>query len=451
MLREYQKQGVLFLRARKEAALCDEPGTGKTITAVCACAEEGLTALVVCPASIRYEWKQEIAKWTDLRCVVIDGPPKARQLLYLLKAPFYIVSYDVVLRDFETINKLPFNCIILDEAQRIRNAKTITAQTVKRLRHCERRYVLTATPIENHINDLYSLIEFLNGDIYNCIQKELLAGRGSYSGYYNTSWGEGAKRLRRMVTRAPPEALHRALGQYMLRRRKEDVEPELPPKTSIIIETPLTPEQDRLYQTARDELILLIGDTAVPIVNILSKFTYLREICNSTGLIDPKKPHHSSKMDELIPRVLDITQSGNKVIIFSEFKRMCDLIVAALRERGLGVSYLHGQTRDAEAQKKAFWDKNEVMVATRTGEAGHNLQCGTYCFNYEVPWNPARLRQREDRIHRIGQDKPVIVYTMLAPNTVEKRISEVLLEKNGIFTQIIERPEYREWLRSLVQ
>jgi SNF2 family DNA or RNA helicase len=405
---------------------------------------------VICPKSIRGEWKDEAKKWTALRAVVINGPPKAREFLYRQKPDLFIISYDTAIRDYKLISQLHYNCIILDEAQRIKNCKTVTAQTVKRLRMPPRRYILTATPIENRVEELYSLLEFLGSAVYDNLQRILLSKRGGYSGYYNTSWGSGPGRLRKMMKRAKPENVHAALYNLMLRRRKEDVASELPPKTHIEIKTPLTRKQQELYDIARDQLILMIGDKAIPIVSILAQFTYLREICNSAALIDPKL-NHSSKMEELMPRVGEIVSNGHKVIIFSEFKKMCDIIVKALKDGGISTSYIHGQGCNTEAEKKAFWDGNQVLVATRTGEAGHNLQCASYTFNYDIPWNPARLMQREDRAHRIGQDKPVFIYTLITPGTVEERIAAVLEGKRELFTRVIDRPEYRQWLRRLLE
>jgi non-specific serine/threonine protein kinase len=236
----------------------------------------------------------------------------------------------------------------------------------------------------------------------------------------------------------------------MLRRRKEDVDLELPKKSHLTIETPLIGQQLELYQATRDEFLLKVDDRTVPIFNVISQITYLREICNSTALIKAPKPV-SPKMDELIPRVLDVVESGNKVIIFSEFKRMCDIIVSTLKEKGLSVSYLHGQEKDPQAQKEAFWGPNQVLVATKTGEAGHNLQCASYVFEMEPCWNPARIKQREDRAHRLGQTKPVFIYGFITPDSIEERIQATLEVKQELFEKVIDRPEYRKWLRSLVE
>lgn len=448
-LREYQRQGVMFLAQRDRAILADEPGLGKTAQMVTCAKVRGLKTLVICPRTLTYEWKKEIAKWSSLKSVVIDGWPTQRRLLCMLNADIYIISYDLAIRDFEYINKLKFDCVVLDEAQRIKNCKTLTAKTVKAIRPTKYRYVLTATPIENRAEELYSLIEFIAGDTFNNLQAGLLANKGSYSGYYNTAWGDGAQRLKKMIKRCDPGTIHNLLSQFMLRRRKVDVAPELPPKTYQTIYTPLKSKQELLYKTARDEFMLIVDDLAVPITNVLSQFMRLRQICNSTALIN-HKAGESAKMEELIPRVLEIVGTGEKVIVFSEFKQMCDIIVAELEKAGLGVSYLHGQEKDIEEQKEAFWHENNVMVATRTGEVGHNLQCASYVFNVELPFNPARLRQREDRAHRLGQDKPVIIYDMLTPGTIEEHIREILHDKEELFEQVIDRPEYRQWLRGIV-
>lgn len=449
MLREYQKQGIHFLCSRNQAILSDEPGLGKSVQALTAIEQQELTTLIICPKSLRGEWKGEVGKWTPLRAVVINGGPKAREFLYRLKPDIYILSYDTAIRDHKLISQLPYDCIILDEAQRIKNCNTITAKTVKSLRMPPRRYILTATPIENRVEELYSLLEFLGNTAYNNLQRELLSNRGGYSGYINTAWGDRAQRLKRMMKRAKPERIHAALYDLMLRRRKEDVAAELPPKTHITIETPLTRKQQELYDTARDQLILMIDDRAIPIVSILASFTYLREICNSAALVNPKLKQ-SSKMEELMPRVGEIVSNGHKVIIFSEFKKMCDIIVAALEEGGISTSYIHGQGCNTEAEKKAFWDGNQVLVSTKTGEAGHNLQCASYVFHVDTPWNYARTVQREDRTHRIGQDKPVFIYTMICPGTVEEKIMGAVQRKKNLFERVIDRPEYREWLRGLL-
>lgn len=449
-LREYQKQGIHFLAHRDQALLCDEPGLGKTRQMIECCRERAFKSLIICPRSIKDEWKTEIEKWTSMKAIIVEGNPIHRRLQYLLKADFYIINYELVLRDFDYINKMPIDCIVLDEAQRIKNCKTKTAQTIKTLNLPIHRYVLTATPIENRIEELYSLIDFIGNGIYNDLQSALLANKGGYSGYYNTKWGSDSSRLKRMVGRTDPAIIHTALNKFMLRRRKDDVDAELPPKTHIEIEIALTERQQKMYDLAANDFLLMVDDKTIPITTVLAQFTYLREICNSLALIDPAL-NFSSKMDELIPRVIDIVNTNNKVIIFSEFKRMCDIIVSTLKEKGIGVSYLHGHEKDPTGQKKDFWNKNQVMVATRTGEAGHNLQCASYVFHYEVLWNPARIKQREDRAHRLGQNKPVFIYGFITPHTIEERIESTLQLKEELFQTVIDRPEYREWLRKLVE
>jgi len=443
-LRDYQINGIKFLSTRDQAILADQPGLGKTLMALKTIEELRLTALVICPKSIRGEWKKEAKKWTSLKLTVIDGSPKAREFLYRLKSNIYILSYDTAIKDHKLISQLPYDCIILDEAQRIKNRRTLTAKTVKNLRMPPRRYVLTATPIENRIDELYSLIEFIGNGVYDDSNK------GSYSGYFNTAWGSGSKRLRKMAARNP-SVIPRALSKFMLRRRKEDVAPELPPKTHITIETPLTLEQEKEYKLARDEFLRLVGDQTIPISSVLAQLTYLRVLCDSTKMFD-RASGSSSKLDELIPRVKEIVDTNEKVIIFSEYKRMCDKIIHALQKAGItDLSYMHGTNCDTEKEKTAFWERNRVMVCTKTGEAGHNLQCASYVFHIDVVWNYARMIQREDRAHRLGQDKPVFVYTMICPGTVEERVLATIQEKKDLFEAVIDRPEYREWLRRMVE
>jgi SNF2 family DNA or RNA helicase len=448
MLRDYQINGVKFLSTRDQAILADQPGLGKTAQMLTCCQERKFVTLVICPKSIRGEWKKETAKWTDFKVVIIDGPPEARQLLYQEEADIYIVSYDTVLRDHELISKLHYNCVVLDEAQRIKNCKTLTAQTVKNIRLPVNRYILTATPIENKIDELYSLIEFIGDGVYAALQRALLSNKGGYSGYFNTAWGSGSKRLRKMAARNPT-VIPGALKRFMLRRRKEDVAPELPPKTHITIETPLTKEQEHEYKLARDEFLRMVGDKVVPISSILAQLTYLRVLCDSTKMFD-KTSGSSSKLDELVPRVKDIVDTNEKVIIFSEYKRMCDKIIHTLRTAGItDISYMHGEDCDTEKEKKDFWERNRVMVCTKTGEAGHNLQCASYVFNIEPSWNPARMEQREDRIYRLGQNKPVFIYDFICPNTVEERVLSTIKNKKELIANVIDKPEYREWLREI--
>lgn len=449
-LRDYQIQGVHFLKSRPQAMLCDDPGLGKTRQMIQTCRELNLKTLVICPRSVRDEWKNEIEKWTTMSFTIIEGSPVQRKWLYLRKTDFHILNYEIAIRDFKIINKTHYDCIVLDEAQRIKNCKTITAETVKNIRTPTHRYILTATPIENRIEELYSLIEFIGNGVYADIEKTLLSKRGSYSGYHNTSWGHGKNRFKKVISKAKPETIHIALDRYMLRRRKEDVDIELPEKTHLTIETPMIGRQLEIYMDARDEFLLRVEDRTVPILNVLAQITYLRQICNSTALIKAPNPQ-SPKLDELIPRVLDVVESGNKVLIFSEFKRMCDIIVKVLKDKGLLVSYLHGQEKDPQGQKEAFWGPNQVLVATKTGEAGHNLQCASYVFEMEPCWNPARIKQREDRAHRLGQTKPVFIYGFITPHSIEERIQATLELKQDLFEQVIDRPEYRQWLRNLVE
>lgn len=450
-LRAYQRQGVHFLLSRDQAMLCDATGLGKSAIAATTCQEGQFTTLLVCPKSIRDEWKQEIEKWTTLKAIIIDGPPKTRWFLYRLKSDIYIISYDTILRDSELVSRVPYNCIILDEAQRIRNCNTLTAQIIKNIRLPKKRYLLTATPIENRMGDLYSLIEFIGNGVYGDLQRELLKNKGSFTGYFNTTWGEGSKRLRKMVARANPATIAGALSQFMLRRRKEDVALELPPKTNIRIKLPLTPEQNREYELARDEFLRIVDDVTIPIPNTLSLITHLRVICDSTRMSDPSSGS-SSKINELIPRIKDILENEQKIIIFSEFRRMCDKIIYTLQQNDISdISYMHGEKCNTSIEKKAFWDKNRIMVATRTGETGHNLQCASYIFEMEPCYNPARITQRENRVHRLGQTNPVFIYDFISPGTIEEHLLDILQTKQELFKKVIDRPEYREWLRGLVE
>lgn len=445
----YQLEGIRFLKDRSCVLLADDTGVGKTIQAIKACQELRTRTLVVCPNSLKYQWVDEIAKWTNLSYLVINGKTDYGSS----DAEFYIINYERVLSELDQINALPFDCIILDEAQRIRNPRAKTTKLVKKLRRVPYRFLLTATPVENYISDLYSLLEFLGSKVVQDIESTLMASRGGYTGYVKVSGRQGTKtRLRRMITHAKPKNLEQALTMHMLRRKKDEVNVNFPPKVVNTIYTELTPVQKKMYSKARDELLLMIDDKGIPIPNILAKITYLREICDSTQLINPKTKS-SYKLQELLPLVQEIVDGGHKVVIFSEFRRMTDIILSKLTDVGIKCSYLRGgmKPKEIQAEKRRFKTVTDVCICTKTGELGHNLDAASYVIDFEPPFNPARLKQRDDRVHRITQKNKVFVYNFITRDTYEIRMKEILYRKKELFETVIDRKTpYREHLKSII-
>jgi len=436
----YQIRGALFAACSGRAVLADDMGLGKTIQAIAAAEllrrRRGIeTVLVVAPASVKYQWKTEIEKFCDLSTQVIDGLMPHRKKLYARPAFFNLTSYELVLKDIEDMRDLRPDLIILDEAQRIRNWATATARTIKQLKS---RYalVLTGTPLENKLEELYSVVEFVDGrrlgPAFRFLKEHRMEDeKGKLLGYRGL------------------DQIHRQLEPILPRRTRKAVLPELPMRTDQVFRVRMTPEQAGPYWEQSDILARLMHKwqrqgwlSEVDLRRITCCIQNMRMLCNSTFLFD-KETNFSPKLAEFREIIRELAiEEKRKVVVFSEYERMTYLAGQELTKLRIGWVSLHGNVparKRGDLMTRFRQDPDcRVFLSTDAGGVGLNLQAASAVVNFEPPWNPARLEQRIGRVHRLGQTHPVQVVHLLTEQSIEERVWETLKLKRALFTGLFE-------------
>lgn len=432
----YQAVGTLFLAFTERALLADDMGLGKTPMSLAAALLlrhwHGIKrVLIITPASVKPQWGREIERFTDESYVVVSGGPKKRAAQYEESAFFTVVNYELVLRDLEHIHNLDADLVVLDEAQRIKNWRAKTSQAIKELPR-PFAFVLTGTPLENRLEELYSIVEFLDD--------KLLGPPWQFMAQHviQDEWGGiiGYKDL---------EGVRRAIAPILLRRRKADVLGDLPERIDNDFWLPLETEQERVYRPLEKQLTELLrlpewGPQQSALA--LSLLTHLREAATAAQLVNPDV-HSSSKLRELPALVEEIASEGHKMLIFSQWERMTRHAESALAKlESVKSVRLHGglamRARQRIIEQFMIDPQTQVFISTDAGGLGLNLQAASFVINLDLPWNPARVEQRIGRAHRIGQTQPVNVINMIAQDTIEQRVLDVLYRKQELFEEILE-------------
>jgi SNF2 family DNA or RNA helicase len=438
----YQERGAIFAACRGRVVLADDMGLGKTVQALAAAEmlrrRRGIQrVLVVAPASVKYQWKTEIEKFTDLPAQVIDGLLPRRRELYAAPKFFNLSSYELVLKDVRYMHELAPDLIILDEAQRIRNWTTATARTIKQLKS-RYAFVLTGTPLENKLEELFSVVEFIDG--------RRLGPAFRFLHEHRTEDAEG-----HLIGYRGLDRIHDQLAPILLRRTRQEVLKDLPPRTDRILHVPLTPQQAEPYYEQSDILAALMRKwerqgwlSEIDQKRILCCLQNMRMLCNSTFLFD-KETHHSPKLAEFREIVRELAiEEGRKVVVFSEYERMTHLAGEELKKLGIGFVSLHGgvpaRNRGALMEKFRRDPECRVFLSTDAGGVGLNLQAASAVINFEPPWNPARLEQRIGRVHRLGQAHPVHVVHLLTEGSIEERVWKTLQLKKSLFAGVFDSP-----------
>jgi len=438
----YQARGAVFAACRGRAVLADDMGLGKTVQALAMTEllrqRRGIErVLVIAPASVKYQWKTEIERFAGHSAQVIDGLLPRRKTMYAAPAFFNLTSYELVLKDIRYMQELGPDLIILDEAQRIRNWTTATARTIKQLKS---RYalVLTGTPLENKLEELFSVVEFVDGrrlgPAFRFVHEHRVVNeKGRLIGY------RGLDRI------------HEQLAPILLRRTRQEVLKELPERTDKVFRVPLTSQQAEPYWEQSDLLGQLMRKwerqgwlSEIDQKRILCCIQNMRMLCNSTFLFD-KKTHHSPKLQEFREIMTDLVLEGDrKAVVFSEYERMTHLAGEELRKLGIGFVSLHGGVPSRQRATLMEKFRNDpackVFLSTDAGGVGLNLQAASVVVNFEPPWNPARLEQRIGRVHRLGQSRPVHVIHMLTDKSIEERVWETLRLKKSLFAGVFDSP-----------
>jgi SNF2 family DNA or RNA helicase len=411
-IRQYQWQGVTFLSHRHSALLADEMGLGKTVQAVTALKlvlqEQGCDrALIIAPASLRLNWERELAQWEPQLAVRrLIGNAEDRAATYRLPIPVMIASYEQIRTDVAAFSSdVEFDVVVLDEAQRIKNSDSATALACRLLAR-KRSWALTGTPIENKIDDLLSIFDFLSPG-----------------------------RLRPGMTRAE---IHSGMQECFLRRRKTDVLPELPPIIYQDLGLELAGAQKAAYDDVWDSRVTLVRSDGVPVpdANLLALITRLKQICNFDSFSG-----ESVKLDALRLILASLSEADDKVIIFSQYVQTLLWLSSQLCD--IPHDLYHGElSQDArEASLRRFIENRGprlLLMSLKAGGVGLNLQAAATVVLFDRWWNPAVEAQAIQRAHRFGRLRPLHAIRLLITDSVEERIDNVLAEKQLLFDRVVE-------------
>ena len=433
-LRPYQIEGALWLlkNARNSSAglLADEMGLGKTIQALATMEALPGPHLVVCPSSLVWNWSREASVFCpNLRVLTIEGPERAERFPKIPDHDLIITSYALLRRDAEHYKAFVFSTTILDEAQHIKNPSSQNARAACAIRS-KSRFILTGTPLENSIRDLWSLFDFLlpgylgtRKDFQERYEKPLAAG-------------ESAGVWPRLLRRVRP---------WMLRRRKSEILKELPAKIEQVVQVELSPDQKAAYTqlqiAARAEVDAMRESGGAARMKVLTALLRLRQACCDLRLLNGESEAPSAKLEALLELLGEAVDGGHRALVFSQFTSMLDLIVPALDEAGISWCRLDGSTKDRGAMVERFQSDASIsvfLISLKAGGAGLNLTGADTVIHFDPWWNPAVEAQATDRAHRIGQEKVVTSIKLIARDTVEQRVLEMQAQKRMLSTELLE-------------
>lgn len=428
----YQLDGIAFAVGVGRAVIADDMGLGKTIQGMGAAellAQDADIAkvLIICPTSLKSQWRLEINRFTDRSCRLVLGKAEERAAQYNGDCFYTVCNYEQVLRDIQNIEKVKWDLIILDEGQRIKNWEAKTSQVVKALKS-PFALVLTGTPLENRLEELFSIVEFIDDRrlgpafrFYNTYR--VTDEKGKLLGYKNL------------------DALREALKPVLIRRTRAEVIKELPPRVTEIRRIIPTEEQLTVHNQHRRIVSQILKKKYISEMDILrlqKALLLCRMAANSTFLVDKQRPGYSSKLQE-IDSLLESLKAENdrKIVMFSEWTTMLNLIEPILHKHDLDYVRLDGSV----PQKKRLGLINQfqkdpgckVFISTNAGSTGLNLQAANTVINVDLPWNPAVLEQRIGRAHRMGQKRPVQIFLMVTTETLEESLLGTLSAKQALF------------------
>ena len=436
-LRPYQETGYRWLKTLESCGfggiLADEMGLGKTLQMIAFFAsapraETGLPHLVVCPASLVLNWGDELSRFAPgLKVRLMAGNLRERKAMLSEEdeADVWVTSYDLLKRDIDLYDGRSFYSCVLDEGQFVKNQSTRASKAVKRI-DCRQRFVLTGTPIENRLSELWNLFDFL------------MPG-------YLFSHNRFVEKLERPIAqREDADAtaqLNRLVRPFMLRRLKKDVLRELPDKIDYVRRIPLSEEERKLYHAQAVTALTQLGEGREKLA-ILAALTRLRQICCDPHLCFENYEGDSSKLEACLELISSMTENGHQVLLFSQFTSMLDRVRARLKEMGISSFTLQGSTPPKERARlvKAFNEggASVFLISLKAGGTGLNLTAADVVIHFDPWWNIAAQNQATDRAHRIGQTKCVQVYRLIAQGTVEERILDLQRKKAALLDAVSE-------------
>jgi superfamily II DNA or RNA helicase len=449
-LRQYQERGVAWLQllARNDfgGVLADDMGLGKTVELLAHVAIEKAArrlknpVLIVSPTSVSPNWRSEIARFVPhLRVLALTGADRFERFSEIPNNDVVLTTYALLQRDIEMLSAQEWQMAVLDEAQAIKNPRSKGALAAGRLRAAQ-RLALTGTPMENHLEELWSVFHFA--------VPGLLGDRTSFTRAFRTPIEKRGDTERRSV-------LATRLRPFLMRRTKERVALELPAKSEIVNRIDLEGAQRDLYETIRIAMHERVRDAlrsrglARSHIVVLDALLKLRQVCCDPRLLKmsaAQAVRGSAKLEALLEMVPELIEEGRRILLFSQFTSMLDLIKPELRAAGIPFVELRGETRDRVTPVARF-QAGEVplfVISLKAGGTGLNLTAADTVIHYDPWWNPAVERQATDRAHRIGQHKPVFVYKLIAAGTVEERIVELQQRKAELAAGIFDESALRK-------
>lgn len=436
----YQKEGIRFAAKAGKAIIADEMGLGKTIQAI-GTAEllrrEGLigSVLVICPTSLKYQWRSEIRKFTDADVFVIEGNHLRRKEAYNRPEPYKIISYKSACNDIKVLGGLQTDILIMDEVQRLKNWNTQISMAARKI-SSDYSVILSGTPLENKLDELYSIVEFVDNfrlaPYYLFKERHILTDElGNVVGYQNLN------------------EIGRKLDDILIRRRKRDVKLQMPERVDKNLLVPMIKEQMAMHGEFKFQVGMPIQKwqrfhflSDKDRKRLLMFQSQMRMACDSSYILD-QKTRYDTKVDECVNIITSILSGeGEKVVVFSQWERMTRLIAKELKEKEIGFEYLHGGV--PSEKRKDLVDNfmntpgSRVFLSTDAGSTGLNLQAAATIINVDLPWNPAVLEQRIGRIYCLGQQNNIQVINLVAPGSIEEGMVDKLRFKTSMFEGVLD-------------
>jgi hypothetical protein len=427
----YQLDGIAFAAGAGRAILADDMGLGKTVqgigTAELMAHLAGIErVLVVCPASVKSQWRLEIERFTGRDCRLVLGSAAERALQYADGKFFTVCNYEQVLRDLEAIERVAWDLIILDEGQRIKNWEAKTSRMIKGL-VSPYALVLSGTPLENRLEELYSVVQFIDnrrlGPAYQFYHRHrVVSEEGRLLGYKNL------------------DDLRERLKPLLLRRTRAEVIRQLPERSTEIRRIPPKEEQVEIHDSHRRVISTILNKKYISEMDLLrlqKELLTCRLVADSTFLVDKLEPSYSSKLEELDVLLDELaSEEERKIVLFSEWTTMLNLIEPLLIKRRIDFVRLDGSVPQKKRQglMERFREDPQcrLFITTNAGATGLNLQAADTVINVDLPWNPAVLEQRISRVHRMGQKRPVQVYLLVTEDTIEEGMLNTLEAKREL-------------------